>query len=167
MSEASQVPAEPPVVEELRWNLDRARQGDDSVLPQLREILDTRPELWQYYGDLSLHTQNGMDRFDRGYRPRVEGVGDPKAREMKSELAGPDPSPLELLLADRAVACWLQLSHADAGAAKRRCPMLCKPLDRFLVKGQNGANKRFTTSLGAISTLRRLLPKGPEPDRAV
>ena len=32
---------------------------------------------------------------------------------MRAELAGATPSPLEKLLVDRVVLCWLQLSYAD------------------------------------------------------
>jgi hypothetical protein len=33
-----------------------------------------------------------------------------------------------------------------------------KPLADFWLKRQNGAHRRFTTSIGALATLRRLLP---------
>jgi len=166
MSEALKIPTEPPVVDELRWFLDRARQGDDSVLPKLREILDTRPELWQYYGDLALHTQRAWIDLIAGTDLMLKESVALKAREMKSELAGQNPSKLELLLSDRAVACFLQLSHADARAAEAMSDGSCKQLIDFWSKRQNGANKRFTTSLGALATLRRLLPKTTQPDQS-
>jgi len=37
---------------------------------------------------------------------------------MRTELAGPRPSPIERLLVQRVVACWLQVYHADAMAAQ-------------------------------------------------
>jgi hypothetical protein len=36
---------EEPYTEEMRLLLQRAQDGDPSVLPQLRELLDGRPEL--------------------------------------------------------------------------------------------------------------------------
>ena len=36
-----------------------------------------------------------------------------KCKAMRAELAGPNASPLERLLADRAIACWLFLSYCE------------------------------------------------------
>src|SRR4051794_23214437 len=49
--------AEQHATDQLGLMLERARQGDETVLPQLREFLDTKPELWRRYGDLALHAR--------------------------------------------------------------------------------------------------------------
>ena len=36
-----------------------------------------------------------------------------KLKALRVELSGPNPSPIERLLVDWVVTCWLQLSHAD------------------------------------------------------
>src|SRR5262245_37568762 len=88
-SRPSPAPARPPVLEDLPGLLDRARRGEVEVLPQLREVLESRPELWRHYGDLALHAQQGW----------IERIGgsDLLAREclhrevtrLRQELAGP------------------------------------------------------------------------------
>ncbi len=159
MPEPLQIPSEPGVVDELHCVLNRARQGDESVLPQLRRILDTRPELWQYYGDMALHALRAWIDLIAGTDLLLKESVTLKAHEMRSELAGPNPSPLELLLAERAVACWLQLCHADAKAAESMSNGSPTQIVDFWSKRQKSANSRYITSLGALATLRRLLPR--------
>ena len=62
VSEHFQVTDEPPVVEDLNSLVKRARKGDETVLPQLREMLDTRPELWQHFGNLAVHAREAWLR---------------------------------------------------------------------------------------------------------
>src|SRR6516165_10820796 len=72
------------------------------------------------------------------------------------ELAGPEPSVVERLLAERAVLCWMQLAHADALAAQSLSQS--KLLGDFWAKRQSGAHRRYLTALAALVTLRLLLP---------
>src|SRR4051812_21781185 len=43
--------------EELRRVLERAEQGDHSVLPALRKLLDANPQAWQSWGDLAMQAE--------------------------------------------------------------------------------------------------------------
>jgi len=47
--ELSKQPDEPPVVNQLDLLLERARSGDEQVLPELRNWLESRPDLWHFY----------------------------------------------------------------------------------------------------------------------
>jgi hypothetical protein len=79
-----------------------------------------------------------------------------KAESLERDLAGPHPTPLEQLLADRAVACWLQMQYADASYAQAR-DVSIKHLE-YLGRRQTQAHRRFLTALGALATVRKLLP---------
>src|SRR5947199_50559 len=37
--------------------VQRAQQGDEGALTELRQVLDAHPEFWQGYGDLALQAQ--------------------------------------------------------------------------------------------------------------
>ncbi|CAN5913156.1 hypothetical protein BH23PLA1_BH23PLA1_27320 [soil metagenome] len=88
-------------------------------------------------------------------RPRPERIAT-ILREMRAELLGPAPTPLERLLVERAVGCWLQMQYADATYAQAREISLTH-LD-YLGRRQNQAHRRFLTAVGALVTLQRLLP---------
>ena len=164
MSETSQVPDEPPVVEDLNSLVKRARKGDETVLPQLRELLDTRPELWQHFGNLAGHAREAWLRVISGDDLALKESTARKAQDLMRELAGPEPSVVERLLAERAVLCWMQLAHADALAAQSLSQS--RHLGDFWAKRQAGAHRRYLTSLAALVTLRRLLP-GQTDGRAI
>jgi hypothetical protein len=80
------------------------------------------------------------------------------------ELAGPESTVIERLLAERATLCWLQIHHADALAAQSLSQS--RHLGDFWAKRQAGAHRRYLTSLAALVTLRRLLP-GQTDGRAI
>ena len=162
MSDLEEEQAQPTVVDETSWLLQRARQGDDAVLPELRELLDARPELWNYYGDLAGHARESWLQLIAGTDLAVKESLARKADELGRELAGEQPSAVERLLVDRIVLCWLQLHHAEvAGAHAMRSP---GKLADFWLKRQNGAHRRYMSSIGALAMMRRLLPsaaRGP------
>ena len=105
---------EPPVVEDLNLLVQRAREGDETVLPQLREMLDTRAELWKYFGNIAAHAKETWLRVISGVDLALKECTARKAEDLVRELAGPAPTAIERLLAERAALCWMQIHHADA-----------------------------------------------------
>ena len=156
MSKFFQVPDKPPVVEDVNLLVQQARQGDESVLPELRQFLNTRPQLWQHYGNLAAHAQEAWIQLISEDDLALKESTARKAEDLMRELAGPEPTVIERLLAERAVLCWMQLAHADALAAQSLSQS--RHLGDFWAKRQAGAHRRYLTSLAALVTLRRLLP---------
>jgi hypothetical protein len=156
VSELSHTTDEPPVVDELNRLVERARQGDEEVLPQLRHLLDTRPEIWRRYGDLGAHAREAWLRLISGTDIALRESITLKVEDLARELAGPEPTAIERLLAERVVLCWLQLHHADSVAVEAfsKSPRIAE----FWAKRQASAHRRYLTSLAALATLRRLLP---------
>jgi hypothetical protein len=72
------------------------------------------------------------------------------------ELAGPESTVIERLLAERATLCWLQIHHVDTLAAQSLSQS--RQHADFWAKRQSGAHRRYHSSLAALVTLRRLLP---------
>src|SRR5262249_58164113 len=78
-----------------------------------------------------------------------------KVEEIQAELAGPAPSALERLLADRGAACWLEVGYFDALAATN--PELPPRQAEQLRRSQDSATRRYLMSLRALAVVRRLL----------
>jgi hypothetical protein len=156
VSELSHTADEPPAVDELNRLLEQARQGDERVLPQLRHLLDTRPEIWRRYGDLGAHAREAWLRLISGTDIALRESITLKVEDLARELAGPEPTAIERLLAERVVLCWMQLHHADSAAveALSKSPRIAE----FWAKRQASAHRRYLTSLAALVTVRRLLP---------
>lgn len=133
--------------------VSRAEQGDATVLPVLRELLDHRDDLWREVGDLAIQAQRSLIRVASGHNLMLGESLERKASDLRKELAGPDASPLERLLADRVVACWLQTSFWDS--------MQTQEFDNggrnAIRRHQDSAHRRFETAAKNLALVRKLL----------
>ena len=75
--------------------LKRAEAGDRSVLPQLQRALDSNAALWRGYGDLAAHAEASLAMLAAGPNLLLAESLKRKLAELKAELGGASPSPLE------------------------------------------------------------------------
>ena len=156
--------------DEILGLLGRARGGDAEALPELRAALDGHPELWRAYGDLGRHAREAWIGLIGGPDLALQESLGRKVAAMLDELAGPGAPPLERLLAERVVATWLEANYADAAAAQ--AAGASPKQASFALKRQESAHRRHLMSIGALATLRKLLPatveiSTPEPVAAL
>lgn len=152
---------EPAVGAELRSLVQKAQAGDVSVLPRLRQILDTHPEIWQHGGDLEKIVVRGWVDLLSGNDPLSKETVLRKAEQLRADLEGENPAPLEKLLVGVVVSNWLELSHAQLNSAA--------PGEKL--RGQAGYNlkraesvqRRYVQSMRMLATVRSLLPRGLLP----
>ncbi len=157
MSEMMELaPPGPPGDAEIRDLLERARRGDADALPGLRAALDGHPEVCRAYGDLAAHARTAWINLIGGPDLALGEALSRRAVALRAELAGPAPTPIEALLAERVVACWLQVNYSDAAAAQAGAISLKQAA--FAQHRQDAAHRRYLTALGALATVRRLLP---------
>jgi hypothetical protein len=139
----------------LKRAVDRAETGDDSALPAVRETLADPLAVALIAGDLARLAEVAIIN---SLTANLPGMREPITRKMealRAELLGPDPTPVERLLVDRAVACWLQVQEADLRdglAAVRYEPGLSK----YLVGRATAAHRRYLSALKALALVRKL-----------
>jgi hypothetical protein len=143
---------------EIQEVVSRAQQGDAAVLPRLRELLAQFPLLAETYGDLAMHAQTAWAALAAGTDLYLKESLLHQAATMRQELAGPSPGPVERLLAERVVACWLQLHYFDAVEAQALATGGTPRLAAYRARRQALANRNYLAALAALTTLRRLLP---------
>src|SRR5262249_21611261 len=152
---------EPPVVAELRALVARAKKGDASVLPQIRQLLDEHEEITRHVADLEAVVVRAWAVLLAGDDPlSLEAVRE-RAELLRRDLSGDAPTPLECLLVGQVVACWLELSHAP-GAAARAGQKSLGPAG-FELKRAESAQKRYLAAIRTLTTVRALLPNGLVP----
>jgi hypothetical protein len=133
--------------------------GDREALPAIRELFDQTPVRWKNASSLA-------DQVERRWLQVVSGT-DLVTREilthqmavLKSQIAGPTPTPLEQLLADRIVVCWLQVQQAELRAANRLSKngwVLSNAEENRLDK----VNRRFLAAVKNLAQIRKLLRPG-------
>ena len=134
--------------EEVRQILARARRGDTSTLPVLRRWLEEAEGVEVLGGNLAREAEREFVHSIAGEDLAVWEALTRKLELLRAELAGPAPTPVERLLVERVVACWLQVQDADlryaraAGLSGQRLDDYQRRMDR--------AHRRY---LSAIKTL--------------
>lgn len=147
-----------PVSSDIQALLIRAQSGDVSCLPELREALDDNPTLWKEVGDLGQHAELSMLRLAAASNLFVMEAMKRKLADLKAELAGPSPLPLERLLVERIAIAWLQVHYLDlevaGGLATTNTPQAVYAQRRL-----DSANRRYLQGLRQLATVRRLLAR--------
>src|SRR5947209_877821 len=155
-------PPEPPVAVELRALVQQAQGGDPTALPRIREILDHHPEVWRHLGDLSALVERAWIAVLAADHPVAVEAMKRTVQEMMANLAGEHPTPpLEKLLVDQVVACWMELQYVQGVSANAGHGSLEQA--RYRLKRLESAQKRFESSLKTLTTLRTLVPAGLAP----
>jgi hypothetical protein len=77
-----------------------------------------------------------------------------KLNSIRWALAGPDPSPTEVILAERAAVCWLLLWRYEHAAVEVHAMSI--PQADFQQRLINHAHNRLNSALLALARVRRL-----------
>jgi hypothetical protein len=145
-----------PAREEQQLLVARARNGDPEVLPRLRAILDDRPELWRQGADLAGYAERAWVELISGQDGYLKEALVRRLAGFKAEIAGPGPTtPLEQLLVDRIVVCWLMVNYADVSYAQGRSHSLQQ--GKYSIDRQDRAHRRLLAAIAALTNLRKML----------
>jgi hypothetical protein len=74
---------------------------------------------------------------------------------LKVELGGPSPTPLEQLLTERIVICWVQVCQADLWAVRH-----VTQHDTWIAQRQDRTQARLLAAIKALAQVRKLLRPG-------
>jgi len=152
-----------PIVEHLRDLVQRAQEGDHTVLPELRKALDGDPSLWQTYGDLAAQAQASWLHLLAGNDLMLQESVAHKLDEMRTELGDAGSSPLEKLLIERVLACWVQTCYSDASYAQSRDPKASPAVLRELQHRQDSSQRRLLDAIKKLALVRKLLRPSVSP----
>lgn len=149
-------------MDELRALARRAEAGDPTALAEARRFFDEAPDdVWRAAGDLARVAELAVLDLAAGHNDVLKEAMDRKLQALKQELAGPTPTPLEKLLADRTAACWLQVAEADLAVTTVRGLTVAQ--GRFLDERCCRAHQRLLTAVKMLATVRKLLRPAVAP----
>jgi hypothetical protein len=77
-----------------------------------------------------------------------------KMELLRAELAGSNPTPIERLLVERVVACWLQVQDADLRYAQAK--ELSAKWGEYYQRRMNHSHKRYLSALKTLALVRKL-----------
>ena len=131
----------------------RAQNGDVAALPALRDLLEEPAAVDILGGDLARRAQRTLVEKLCGQNLLLKESVTRKLDLMRFELAGPNPTPLERLLVERIVACWLHLHHLETCYAERD---LSLELDSHYQRSIDRAQKRYLAAIKTLAVIRKL-----------
>ena len=141
---------------EFKALVKKASAGNKTMLPALRTHLDKVPEFWQDEGNMThLIQQTCIDRMFGKDEVAKECVMRATAAFIK-ELEGPDPSPLETLLAQQIALDRLYLQKLEYGIdvpGNDRTIAQARHHDRRVTAAHN----RYMKAIKTLAQVRKLL----------
>jgi hypothetical protein len=148
---------------ELQALSDQAKGGDKEARKELRRVLHrSSPEVVARASDLARWGQKVLIPTAAGKDPLMEEALVARLDLMRAEIAGQDASPLELLLTERIVSCWLLVETLEALVSVQLGPHL-KPEQRspmsylrYVFKWQESATRRFLSAIRELARVRKL-----------
>lgn len=145
----------PPEVARLRELIDRSQDGDKTAIEELRPFMDAAPQFFRQWGDLAATAERSLVAVAAGKDELVKEATERKLKELRAELAGEHPAPLETLLVGRIVACWLALAYAETDY-HQHIGKLTWEQEEYYQRTINHASKRYLASVKALAVVRRL-----------
>lgn len=143
-----------PSHQELLALTDRAQKGDKSVLPALQELLKEPIFVDAWGGDLAKQAQLTLINKFSGQNLLFRESLTRKLDLLRDELAGPSATPLERLLVERIVACWLHLHHLEMVYGSKESMSL--ELGNYYQRSISSAQKRYLAAIKTLALVRKL-----------
>jgi hypothetical protein len=148
--------------------LGRAVAGDLAVVPALRNFLDSfaagessggvgfRVLLEALGGDPAVRAREALIGWAVGQDLAAGEALRRRITQVRAELAGPDASPLEMLLAENLALAWAD-AHLAAERAYRAAALTLTEADR-IERRRDRAQRRLIAAVKALDLIRRVMP---------
>jgi hypothetical protein len=147
--------ADPAGIDDIRKLVKRAQGGDASTLPVLRKMLRDPATVDWFGGDLARQAELSLIDAVGGDNLAFKEALTRKLELLRADLAGPDPTPVERLLVERVVACWLQLHHADIVLAQQGGKLTLEQ-GEYHQRCRDRAHKRYLSAIKTLALVRKL-----------
>ena len=147
------VAGDPPARSEAFLAVRRAEKGDATALPAVRALM-ARPGLAVGLGgDLAARAAEALTAAYARSNLLVQEAVAKVAADLRADLAGPSPSVVEQLLAERAACCWLHLNYLEHRLATGGA--MDVKLGTYYQKAITHAHNRYLSALKALADVRR------------
>src|SRR5262249_6343659 len=117
--------------DELWALVKRAEKGDAATLPALRKLVQDPANVHLFGGGLAETVESSFIKGLGGENLVFRTALSRKLEVMRAELLGSDPTPVERLLVERVVACWLQVQDAEVRFAQGQGNLSIKQADYY------------------------------------
>ena len=156
-------------LKELEALSDKAEAGDGEARKELRRLVrSSSPEVIGRAADIGRKAARTLVRTASGGEPLTEEALYAKLDAMRVEIAGEDPTPLEVLLTERIVLLWMLTALLEAllatqyrknvgSASERLSPAYLLQQSRIL----EAATRRYLGAIRELARVRKLQTPAP------
>jgi hypothetical protein len=143
----------------LQLLIDRAEAGDEAALSEAIQIHDAMPRLWTATNDLRKSAERLIFKAIPGAENQLYAWARVSRQldALRADLGGPEPNPLESILVDRLVLCWLHSYQTDLGLAQQTIDQFPLAQRQFAAQQAERAERRFLRAAKTLATVRRLI----------
>lgn len=141
---------------DLKDLITRGHDGDEEALARMDTVLEQIPSIARKFGNLNVMVEEGFIERTATNSPFRQKAVRVSLAEMREELAGPNPSPLEKLGAERIASCWLQLHYAEL-IYNQELPKLSLEQDDYYQKRLDRLHRRYLSAMRSLAQVRKLL----------
>ena len=143
----------------IEAQIDKAQNGDAAAAAQLwrqfKDFPELRAQIVNDWGDMARQSRLALVEQMFGKDELAKVATQAKMLDMMGSIAGSSASPLEMLLTERIVLCWLSLTYFETMYAQRLGELsLAQSVSQQ--KRIDGAHKRFLESIKALAVVRKL-----------
>jgi uncharacterized protein YbcC (UPF0753/DUF2309 family) len=143
---------------ELNEKLKLANSGDQKAIQWLRKFLDDHPQVWGALGDLTRVAEKAwIDLISNKDALAAESIRR-QLSQLKTDLVGESPSPVEKMLGDQVVATWLETRYLEATSADVKGASMTQ--STLLLKRVESAQRRHLNAIRSLVQTRKLLTAG-------
>jgi hypothetical protein len=154
-------------IRELEALSDKAEAGEAGARQELRQALrESAPEVIAWCSDTARVYRRLLAKTASAKDTLVEEAIVERAKMLASEVAGVNPTPLEVLLAERIASLWVLVELLEAlHAAYFVRGDHEKPAISYLLKMvrvQESANRRYLAAIKQLAQVRKLQANTPD-----
>jgi hypothetical protein len=139
--------------DEIRTLLAKAKKGDETTVPALRRLFGERNEYLRAFDVADLAKEAILNPM-AGKNVAARELLSLRMAQVAEELSGPDPTPIERLLAERAAFCWHLVNAYERNYALAD-GLSIKQAD-YHQRRIDAAHKRYLSALKTLATVRKL-----------
>ena len=148
---------------ELKAILQRASQGDASVMPALTAAFDAHPEFLAVFGDLEKRAEEALLALATGTcLPAREAIAR-QLRDLRGRLNEGTGTELERLLVGRLTLDWLAAHHAQIDLVAHLERSGTGPGAEAAQRRLDRAHARLLAAARTLANVGRLLRRAPSP----
>ena len=138
----------------VRELLKRAQDGDATMLPDVKKLLAEVPAVVRRLGDLAETTRSNLLKLTSDGNLLRREAQARAMTDLADEIAGPDPTELERLLAERIVIAGMELSLFEICFAQSTDMSLQR--GDYLQRCIDKAQRRYLAAIKTLAQIRKL-----------